>query len=371
LTSAGAAATNAQWANALSSVTFSTTSSTTGDRTISFAANDGTKTSSAATDTVTVKAAPVIAPPGPPMHTGVARVAGPDRIATSVAASQREFPGAPSGFTANAVVLVGASDAIDGLTGAPLAAAVRAPLLYTGATSAPANVVAEIQRLLGASGKVYLIGGAAVIEGSVETQLHLLGYTTQRVAGTDRYATAVAIANEVVSIEGSASAVFEATGLDYADALVAAPAAARARGVVLLTVGSGQSAATTAWLATHAGITRYAVGGPAAAADRGVTAVSGADRYATALAVAQQFFPSPNAVALANGMAWPDAAVAATSGALDDAPLLLVTDNALPAGVPTWLGATALTAVTAYGGTTRIGDGVLNSVATLTGLPLE
>ena len=99
--------------------------------------------------------------------------------------------------------------------------------------------------------------------------------------------------------------------------------------------------------------------------------MSGADRYATALAVAQQFFPSPNAVALANGMAWPDAAVAATSGALDDAPLLLVTDNALPAGVPTWLGATALTAVTAYGGTTRIGDGVLNSVATLTGLPLE
>ncbi len=54
LTSAGATATNAQWANALSSVTFSSTSSTGGNRTVSFSVNDGTKASAAATDTVNV-----------------------------------------------------------------------------------------------------------------------------------------------------------------------------------------------------------------------------------------------------------------------------------------------------------------------------
>ncbi|HXD82841.1 MAG TPA: hypothetical protein VN599_00250 [Rudaea sp.] len=54
LTSAGATATDAQWSNALSSVTFSSASTSYGSRTIAFATNDGTKTSAAATDTVNV-----------------------------------------------------------------------------------------------------------------------------------------------------------------------------------------------------------------------------------------------------------------------------------------------------------------------------
>ena len=54
LTSAGATATDAQWQHALSAVTFSSTSTTLGSRTISFATSDGTKTSTAATDTVNV-----------------------------------------------------------------------------------------------------------------------------------------------------------------------------------------------------------------------------------------------------------------------------------------------------------------------------
>jgi putative cell wall-binding protein len=370
LTSAGATATDAEWASALSAVTFDTSSATTGFRTISFSTDDGTKSSAAATDTVTVIPVPVVVPVGPPAYPGVTRVAGPDRVTTSIVASQREFPGAPSAFTANAVVLVASSDAIDGLTGAPLAAAVRAPLLYTGTDAVPANVLAEIHRVLGSSGKIYLLGGTAVISSAVDAQLQAAGYTTHRIAGADRYATAVAIADQVVGITGTPGAVFEATGLGYADALVAAPAAAHAAGVVLLTVGGKQSPATAAWLAAHAGVTRYAVGGPAAAADPSATAISGADRYATAAGVATKFFSPASQVALANGTAWPDAAVAAASSALSGAPLLLVTTDASPNAVATWLGANPLTSVTAFGGTTRISDGVLSSVASITGLPL-
>ncbi|MDE2287068.1 MAG: hypothetical protein KGK15_02290, partial [Burkholderiales bacterium] len=54
LSSAGATATDAQWANALSAVTFSSNGTHFGSRTISFATSDGTKTSMAASDTVTV-----------------------------------------------------------------------------------------------------------------------------------------------------------------------------------------------------------------------------------------------------------------------------------------------------------------------------
>jgi len=54
LTSAGATATDAQWQAALRSVTFSSSSTTYGSRTISFVVNDGTKTSATATDTFNV-----------------------------------------------------------------------------------------------------------------------------------------------------------------------------------------------------------------------------------------------------------------------------------------------------------------------------
>jgi hypothetical protein len=60
LTSAGATATDVQWASALKSVTFSSTSTTYGSRTISFATSDGTKTSTAATDTINMTAPPAI-----------------------------------------------------------------------------------------------------------------------------------------------------------------------------------------------------------------------------------------------------------------------------------------------------------------------
>jgi hypothetical protein len=60
LTSSGATATDAQWANALSSVTFSSTSTSYGSRTIAFATNDGAKTSAVATDTVDVLGPPTI-----------------------------------------------------------------------------------------------------------------------------------------------------------------------------------------------------------------------------------------------------------------------------------------------------------------------
>jgi hypothetical protein len=61
LTSLGATATNAQWAHALSAVTFSAGSSAVpGNRTIDFALSDGTKTSAVATDTVDVLGPPQI-----------------------------------------------------------------------------------------------------------------------------------------------------------------------------------------------------------------------------------------------------------------------------------------------------------------------
>ncbi|MGV2293261.1 DUF4347 domain-containing protein [Trinickia sp. YCB016] len=65
LTSSGGTATDSQWAHALEAVTFSSTSPTDGNRTISFTVNDGTTDSVAATKTVDViDAAPVVTTTG-------------------------------------------------------------------------------------------------------------------------------------------------------------------------------------------------------------------------------------------------------------------------------------------------------------------
>ncbi|WP_175425636.1 DUF4347 domain-containing protein [Trinickia violacea] len=60
LSSSGGTATDAQWEHALDAVTFSSTSTTHGDRTISFVVNDGTTNSTAATKTVDVVDAPPV-----------------------------------------------------------------------------------------------------------------------------------------------------------------------------------------------------------------------------------------------------------------------------------------------------------------------
>ncbi|QSO50976.1 cadherin-like beta sandwich domain-containing protein [Alicyclobacillus curvatus] len=60
LTSSGAKATDAQWSNALSAVSFSSSSQYVGARTVSFTVNDGTKNSAAQTDTVDVLGPPTI-----------------------------------------------------------------------------------------------------------------------------------------------------------------------------------------------------------------------------------------------------------------------------------------------------------------------
>ncbi|WP_236013309.1 S-layer homology domain-containing protein [Paenibacillus glycanilyticus] len=80
LVSAGATATLAQWSNALSTVTFSTGSTTTGNRTISYTVSDGAKTSAASTKTVNV-----IGPPNLTASSGSASfVAGDNTPSTPV-----------------------------------------------------------------------------------------------------------------------------------------------------------------------------------------------------------------------------------------------------------------------------------------------
>jgi putative cell wall-binding protein len=287
--------------------------------------------------------------------TDVDRLSGADRFSTAVAASQAEFP---SGG-ATAVVLARADDYADALVGGPLAAEKNAPLLLTTGAGLPAATQAELTRVLGSGGQVYLLGGTSAIPSSVESQLKAMGYQTTRLAGSNRYATAVDVADAM----GDPATVLLATGTNYPDALAAGPAAAHVGGAVLLTGGSVMPSETAAYLAAHAKTT-YAIGGPAAAAAPTAHAIVGADRYATAVTVATTFFVAPTTVGVATGTNFPDALAAGAMLAHVGAPLVL-TGAALPGVTLQYLMSIASSATSAhvFGGTSAVSETVRTAIS--------
>jgi putative cell wall-binding protein len=290
--------------------------------------------------------------------TPVTRIGGTDRDATSIAASMAQFPGARS---AGAVVLARSDVFADALTGGPLAAAKDAPVLLTAPGALAATTAAELSRVQPAGGTVYLLGGDSALSVTVEHAVTALSFHVVRIAGADRFATSVQIAQFM----GNPSTVFEVSGWNFPDAMSAGPAAIAVHGAILLTNGSAQAAGTNGWLAANPAVTRYAVGGPAASADHAATPLSGADRYATATAVATRFFAKPIAVGFATGSDFADALAAAPMLGTAGSPLLLLSPaSTLPTSVSSYLSTNAdsIASATVYGGTSAVSNALVQQV---------
>lgn len=160
----------------------------------------------------------------------VARLGGVDRYATAALVSKTWYaPGPPSVFLA-----VGSGFA-DALSGAPAAALRSSPLLLVQPNAIPAVTQAELRRL--APQRIFVLGGTGVISAVVAAQLdaYTAGPVT-RLAGSDRYATAAAVARAFWT---KAAATYVATGVSFADALAGGAAAGRAKVPMLLVTSSG------------------------------------------------------------------------------------------------------------------------------------
>ena len=160
--------------------------------------------------------------------------------------------------------------------------------------------------------------------------------SVERLAGPDRYSTAVAIANAAVS---SPPSVVIANGESFPDALSAAPAGGlHAMPMLLVKPGSIPQVVKdqlASWMPAHI----YVIGGTGTisagvATQLGaygtVTRIWGADRYATSRAVADFFWPSADyySMYLANGTAFPDALAAGPAAAYYGGPVVLTKGSA-------------------------------------------
>jgi putative cell wall-binding protein len=284
----------------------------------------------------------------------VTRLAGPSRDATAVAVSQNAFPTAGS---AKAVVLSRDDSFADALAGTPLAVHADGPLLLTPPGALDPGTQQEIQRVLPAGGTVFLLGGTSAISQGVADTLTGLGFVATRIAGQDRFDTAVRIAEQL----GNPTTVIEATGVNFPDALAAGAAAGAHGDALLLTIDSTQAPETAAYLAAHPADKRIAVGGQAAAADPAATPIAGVDRYDTAAKVATTMFsPTPTTFGAALGTNFPDALSGGARSGLAGEPLLLVTTSApLPAETAAYLSAAKPSSGVLYGGTSAVDDTTL------------
>ena len=181
----------------------------------------------------------------------VVRLAGKDRLWTAYAVSQdqwRNNGNAGDAYRSQADVAVLSRDDLpaDALAGSALAVRKNGPLLLTGSTTLSPQAAAELKRILRPGATVYLLGGDQALSPAIASAVHKLGFNPDRLAGADRYSTAVQIADQV---EARPSQILVATGNDFADALSAGAAAGATPGaVVVLTDDTRMPAPTAAYL---------------------------------------------------------------------------------------------------------------------------
>jgi len=169
-----------------------------------------------------------------------------------------------------------------------------------------------------------------------------------RLAGTDRFETAIATSAKEFPTDDAASAVVLARSDDYADALIGTTLATTKNAPLLFANGAVLTAATTTELqrVLAVGGTVYLLGGTTAIPTAIATTLTtlgyvpvryaGADRYGTALAVADAL-DDPTTVVLATGLNFPDA-LAAGPGAAHLHGIVLLTDGtSLTDGVQAYL----------------------------------
>ncbi|MDP2587558.1 MAG: cell wall-binding repeat-containing protein [bacterium] len=304
------------------------------------------------------------------------RVAGPNRIGTAIEVSQQLYPNADSAGT----VIITRHDAFpDALTASSLAGLLGAPILLTPPNADLDPVVhAEIDRVLPAGGSVLVIGGTAAVSDSVIATLQG-PYSVERIAGANRYETAVRIKERADSVRGyPLNAAFFSRGDTYPDALSISSYAALS-GTPIVLVESDAVPVVVQPLLTGYLATPYILGGTNAVSDNVVgaiesatgaivTRISGQDRYSTSAAIAEYFFPNPLAITIGTGQNFPDALAGGVLAGItvltpSGTPVLLIQKDSVPAPIGTYLADHSgtiddLTSGYVLGGSSAIGNDV-------------
>lgn len=254
----------------------------------------------------------------------VKRLAGKDRYETAVLISQETYPSGAS----TVIVANGQRGVVDALAASPLAHKLQGPILLTNGTTLTDETKAELKRLQPA--QIVIVGGESSVSSSlIENRSEL---ETIRLAGVNRYETALAIAN---AVNPTAEKYIVASGVNPIDALAASSVAIKENRPIVLADANQQAIPEVAK-------DLLVVGGTASVPDKAlqgyegkVLRISGENRYETALKLAKYLeYDLTRGFIVANaGKGQVDALAASSLVSKYKMPILL-TDGMFLSGVP-------------------------------------
>ena len=217
-----------------------------------------------------------------------------------------------SDIGSHSVALASGENWPDALAGAAL----DRPLLLTEQASLPGVTRAYLEPCAShPKAKVIMLGGAAAVSEGVAETLHAMGFDVDRFAGDDRYATARRIARTFAPEE--IDTVYLASGVNFADAVAAAPSVTSDNPLILTTPDELHAEARRFLSDEGREIASVTILGGTAAISANVEEeikalgidtdrIAGADRYETAALIARRAFstegcPLVTDVAVASG----------------------------------------------------------------------
>ena len=298
------------------------------------------------------------------------RFAGNSRYSTAAKVAEKTYP---SGC--KTVVIASGSQYADALAGVTLANKLGAPILLSTPTGLDDTTIARIKALKAT--KAYILGGKGAVPDSVTAQLGKLNISIVRLSGSDRYKTAVKIANKIGSLgTQKPETIFAVCATSFPDAVSASAAAAVNGAPIIYIKPNGTIDASTAnYLGSMQGtvLKIYVVGGESTVPDTALKAlrkycsvverISGANRYTTSAAVNEKFIDmfDNSEVCVVTGKDFPDALTAGVYAAKTKSALILA-DQSVAAETKQFLMKKCPMLVTAIGGTGAVPKEMLSKI---------
>ena len=216
-------------------------------------------------------------------------IIGTNRYDTAVKTSKKGWN------TADTAIISNGSAIVDALAATPLAAYKDAPVLLTEKDTLKDVTKNELKRL--GVGKVYIIGGSSVISKNIQSQIEKMGISVERISGSNRYATSVAIANEMKSEGANIDQVAVVNGVSgLADAISFGAAAGQKNIPIILSDKNGKTTGAAKILSDDKVEKTYIIGGKNAVPEsvesslKNPERVSGSNRSETNAAIIKKFY---------------------------------------------------------------------------------
>ena len=274
----------------------------------------------------------------------VTRIAGKDRIATSIEISKEMFNESDN------VVLASGFNFADALSAGQLAAALNAPLILS-SDQLDSRTSDEIAKLKPKN--IYIVGGETALSSNIEESVKSVvnDINIERLKGNDRYETSVKVMEKTKEFV-DAEYLLIASGKNFPDALSATSFMADHKALMVLSDGNSYP---------KSNLKEIAIGGVNQLPLNGFTGerIAGNDRYQTALAIAKRSFESNENAILANSKVFADSLSAVSVAKNYKAPIILTDNENLTQSTKSYL--ENMNSVTIIGGEKSVSSNIFSN----------